>query len=475
MRSIEQGKTLSYRPGGWYLGEKPTDLDPEKPPIVFVHGFHNSSFEWWKENDMYDLAFENGYQTAFAELFPAESNWVNGKLLSKQLRAISKYFGQKVMVVAHSKGGVDTQTAAVYYGAYKYIANLITLSPPFYGSQLADLAYSGWTDWLSEFIDTRNGAIYSLQTGNMANFRKQTDQSTNTLKNQILTLAGNEWGTFGTSTFWGGIFLSQFGDNDGAVTVKSTRLPYSNEIKTGPWDHFTIKQGSSTFHLFEPYLSENKKIGRKTSIETYENQSEAAHYFKGGKFEGVTEHILHVENGVRKLHTDWLSSSKQIEIKLISPSGISYDPSSVARDHQFFKDAFHHFFVIDLPEQGEWRVEAKSEKESAFLLNVHFDSDLNRKINPERFYSERLFVLASERAGENIKMKAHISHYHKGKLKKTIQLEYGKLDVSQEYPLKKKGYYIISIDLFGTTEQGEAFQRSILHTAYVDQKAIKKR
>ncbi|MFP3490388.1 hypothetical protein R0K20_22585, partial [Staphylococcus sp. SIMBA_130] len=51
--------------------------------------------------------------------------------------------------------------------------------------------------------------------------------------------------------------MRPYGPNDGAVTVTSSRLPYGNEIRVGNWDHFSIRTGSATFNLFEPYLTQS--------------------------------------------------------------------------------------------------------------------------------------------------------------------------------------------------------------------------
>lgn len=96
---------------------------------------------------MYELAYANGYRTAFVQLYDAAGNGSarpedNGKLLAQMLAQISAYFGQKVNIVAHSKGGPDTQAALVEYGAYPYVNKVVTLSSPHYGSDLANLAYS---------------------------------------------------------------------------------------------------------------------------------------------------------------------------------------------------------------------------------------------------------------------------------------------------------------------------------------------
>ena len=58
----------------------------------------------------------------------------------------------KVNIVAHSKGGIDTQAALVEYGANRFVGNVITLATPHHGSNLADLSYSWWAGWLASIL-----------------------------------------------------------------------------------------------------------------------------------------------------------------------------------------------------------------------------------------------------------------------------------------------------------------------------------
>lgn len=46
----------SGTPGYWYAGEAPSSIDPSKSPLVFVHGYNNSSAVWHEGNDMYEVA-----------------------------------------------------------------------------------------------------------------------------------------------------------------------------------------------------------------------------------------------------------------------------------------------------------------------------------------------------------------------------------------------------------------------------------
>jgi triacylglycerol esterase/lipase EstA (alpha/beta hydrolase family) len=178
------------------VGATPPNVDLSKPPIVFVQGMNGKAQAWWSEtryhgvNDMYEIAYQNGYRTAFVQLYDAAGNgsatpWDNGKLLAQMLAQIYSYFGQKVNIVAHSKGGPDTQAALVEYGAYPYVNKVVTLSSPHYGSNLANLAYSWWAGWLAELLGQQSPGVYSLQTGEMEKYRQQIDGNPNVTNKRI--------------------------------------------------------------------------------------------------------------------------------------------------------------------------------------------------------------------------------------------------------------------------------------------------
>jgi len=200
----EMGKAAV--PGTWYLGDTPPNVDDSKPPIVFVQGLRGSAESWWGEtsyhgpNDMYAKAYDNGYRTAFVELYDSggegASMWDNGQLLADLLTQIRQHFGEPVNIVAHSKGGIDSQAALIHYGAWPHVGRVVTLGSPHRGSHLADLAYSWWAGWLAELLGARDEGTEVLQTGYMEYFRSVTDGHENAGKNAYYTAAGTSWGPF---------------------------------------------------------------------------------------------------------------------------------------------------------------------------------------------------------------------------------------------------------------------------------------
>jgi len=170
--------------GNIYYGATPSNLRAGSPVIVFIHGYSSRASTWWDGNDMYNKAFADGYRTAFVSVNPDKDMWVNGQLFNNMLGTITNRFGvNRVVVVAHSKGGLDTDAALVHYGAKNKVARVITLSSPHHGTPLADLAQSGWVSWLSGVFGQVNDATNCLQTGYASYFRSQTDNNSNNTTN----------------------------------------------------------------------------------------------------------------------------------------------------------------------------------------------------------------------------------------------------------------------------------------------------
>ncbi|UXH45215.1 hypothetical protein N5C46_03885 [Rossellomorea vietnamensis] len=454
-------------PGQWYVGSTPSYVAPSKQPILFVHGLNSSSNTWWNENNMYDTAYQNGYETAFIDLYPTKNMWDNGALLAQKIREIYNYYGEKVVVVAHSKGGIDTQSALVHYGAFPYVSRVITLSTPHHGSQLADLAYSSWAGWLAGILGSKNDATYSLQTGYMAYFRSETDQHVNVNKNPIYTFGGTKWGSFGSSLYWGGLYLRPYGSNDGAVTVNSSRLPYATELRVGDWNHFTIKEGSSTFSLFRDYLNETNinSTGSKTLSKEQSSSlnTEASWFVRGGETNGKKVEKVMVEAGAESVTFDWVSDSSSSQMALKDPSGKMTSSFHVKKDDsEYFKGAYHHTITIQKPASGEWTLESHPSSPEKYLMVVSFDSLLNDSVEVNIVQDE--IILNKKDKKVDLIHDMTLEYYKNGKLKEhNVKSKNGSLKL----PKLGEGVYNITVDLDGKKNKNK-FNRTIIKTIYVD-------
>ncbi|MGM0851312.1 MAG: esterase/lipase family protein [Bacillota bacterium] len=452
-------------PGQWYVGTTPSYVAPSKHPILFVHGLNSSSNTWWNENNMYDTAYQNGYETAFIDLYPTKNMWDNGALLAQKIRDIYDYYGEKVVVVAHSKGGIDTQSALVHYGAYPYVSRIITLSTPHYGSQLADLAYSSWAGWLTGILGSKNDATYSLQTGYMSYFRSEMDHHQNVNRNPVYTFGGTKWGSFGSSLYWGGLYLSAYGSNDGAVTVNSSRLPYGTELRVGNWNHSTIKEGSSTFNLFKNYLNEatNTSGFNAQSVVESKDAENAASFVRGGEYNGKKQEKVLVEQGAKSVTFDWMSNSPSSQLILKDPGQKANSIFKVKMDEsEYFNGAYHHTVTVKDPAPGEWTIEASSSSAEKYLLHVSFESAMNDAMSIHLAQDE--ISLKTKDSKLKLKPNMTIEFYKNGKLKKS---KVKTKNDSLKLPKLGEGIYNVTIDIEGSKDKN-TFQRTFIKTIYVD-------
>ncbi len=263
MLAVQGGSTGgSNDVGTIYYGAVPANHGT-KPVLVFIHGYNSSASTWWQDNDMYSKAFADGYRTAFVSVHPDQNMWTNGQLFANMLNTIRNHYRvNRVVVIAHSKGGVDSDAALVHYGAWNRVERVITLGSPHWGTPLADLASSGWTSWLGAIFGQNNNATKSLQTGNMANFRSQTDNHPNRPNTNFRTYGSwNYYGSLwvsGVYLSWNGGGSSQCG-NDGVVNYNSTRRPNSAVIfscndSRGNVHHFDIAKGTPMWNHIKPQL-----------------------------------------------------------------------------------------------------------------------------------------------------------------------------------------------------------------------------
>lgn len=483
---------LSGVPGTWAPGATPSNLNPNYPVILFVQGLTANAGTWYKTNDMYQTAYNNGYQTAFVELYdsggPSKNMWDNGKLLADKIAEISKAFpGKKLVIVAHSKGGVDSQTALVHYGAYPYVSNVITLGSPHHGSQLADLAYSDWAGWLAELIGYKSEGTYSMQTSYMNYFRSITDSHANVSKNKIYTFAGDGWHDSSLIYLAGGLYLSKYGSNDGVVTVNSAHNPKGTMVKIGPWDHKVVHNGTPMFPLIKPYLTaaaglaaEPVSSGQSAARETkpVELVQPGSTLIRGGKHESTAVERFPVENDVRSITFDWIADQPADRLELIAPNGVKRTIDvKVEQDQELFKNGWHHTAVVAKPEQGEWTLQAQSKKPGAHLLTVQYDSALSDslKLTTQDKQKFRVETDGSGLSSNKLNVRYNVSFIpeqgNPGKKQIQSLKKQAATGANNELDLtaaQEPGVYQTSVEVQGVTAQGVPFERSLLRSVYVD-------
>ncbi|WP_249870454.1 esterase/lipase family protein [Oceanobacillus saliphilus] len=469
-------------PGTWYVGATPGNLLPDAPVLLFVPGLNNVAQLFWENNDMYQTAYHAGYQTAFVQLYDAGGEsanmWNNGRLLAEKITEISQYFGGKdITIVDYSKGGVDSQAALTYYGASNYVDNVITLSSPHHGSQLADLAYSSGAGWLANLIGMQGEGTYSMQMAYMENFRSQTDENPNAYLNDYFTLGGTDWGSIFSPNWFGGVYLSSYGANDGVVTAASSNLPGGHELAIREWNHTTIRTGA-TFSFFEDYLAgDNLVAAGDFSVQHVGSaaaSSESNQWVHGGPLAKKDLLTVHVEEDVEKLTLNLLTAEKLSTIKVTNPSGknLKTNVQQVNMEEGIFKGAVSYTVTIDKPEAGEWKLAMQSKTtDNAYLFVADFKTvPYLEKNNVQNFIMQEdiyeLEIDAGKFDVDTLSATYHLSESSNPRNAKQWTVK-GKSNLSQKLEFDKANVvYNITVDIEGITKEGNIFNRTIVDSVY---------
>ncbi|MPZ19323.1 MAG: hypothetical protein GEV06_15620 [Luteitalea sp.] len=241
----------------FYGGALPTATTA--PVLVFVHGFGGTARYWWRNNDMYALAYLAAYRTAFISLSPDgtpnhESIEVNAVALRWRLpRILRHYRAQKLYLIGHSKGGVDIQAAMLDPATAALVRAVFTISSPNHGTELADWAFEH--PQLAQKLNLLTPAVNSLRTSNMEGFRELADPILRKLGIPFFTTTGNRHTTNVVTLVTGGLLRDLVpgthldASNDGFVTVGRSRLSpeFATDLGVIPTHHFDTDTGTRVF------------------------------------------------------------------------------------------------------------------------------------------------------------------------------------------------------------------------------------
>ncbi|MDQ2808817.1 MAG: hypothetical protein M3Z04_18220 [Chloroflexota bacterium] len=384
-------------PGTIYYGATPAGGGTSKPVLLFVHGKSGQASDWWTDtryhghNDMYDYAYNYGYRTAFVDVDGAGSMWTNGQTLRGEIDSIAAHYGvSSLNVVAHSKGGIDSQAAIVHYGAAPRVQKLFTLSTPHWGSPTADLAYSSWTWWIAAILGERNDAAYSLQTGYMSWFRSITDPRPENNNTRYYTSAGTSWGPTFSALWFGGSYLSFYGSNDGLVPVTYAYNPRATHVFTRNLDHDSIRIGSNVFPTVDTYVNSLWRTGAETPTDSPMDaqnpatQVTGSNILRGGPIPAagsapttVRDSIL-IEPAAQQVTLDLLSNTPDLALSWTAPNGQTYGAKPAATQDEMFNGAYHYAVTVAAPAAGNWQMRAThaGKDAAAYLLVAAVQSPL---------------------------------------------------------------------------------------------------
>jgi triacylglycerol lipase len=129
----------------WDEGLAPLGPDPEGEPtaypIIFVHGFASSPTNIWRFRGVTEALEADGHVVVAAETAPFGSVDARARQLAEQIDAVLAETGaEKVNLIAHSMGGLDSRYVVSELGYGDRVASVTTVASPHHGTPVADTA-----------------------------------------------------------------------------------------------------------------------------------------------------------------------------------------------------------------------------------------------------------------------------------------------------------------------------------------------
>ena len=487
--------------------------------LVFVHGLSGLAEDWWSENssagpnDMYFQAYGAGYRTAFVNdnvnlatpgnctvvRRPASAVMGSGYVLSQQLVAITQHFGvEQVDIVAHSKGGLDSQAAIVWWGGWPFVRKVFTLGTPHQGSLLADLLWSPEGFWVGVLLGQRDDATFSLQTGPMQLFRLATDPNLADDAIRYYTGVGNFWQTPGTLFLLTGEWLQnnpEGGDNDGVVDVAHTHLPGATPLFLQPWNHTELYQGRNAFPYIHQILEANHFIylplatrGSQTATGQTPTRAltalESNFILRGGRLMGTTSEQFPIEPGVRAANFIVLTTDERATVTLLGPDGSISPLQALADDagaQGIFASAFKWGGAVTQPKPGQWAIQLDGPPGTGYLLLTTLDSPLHVSLKglPDHFIAPgmpiQLGALSQmpNSSTQVSQLRLMVGQSASAALSNEVAAlgDVGNVIVSPgaslNYSFPAEGFYNLSLSVSGATAEGWPFERSFIRSVVV--------
>ena len=139
-----------------------SEICKTKYPILMVHGIF---FRDWQLLNYWGRVpttlIRNGAQVYYGDQQSAMSVADSAQELKKAiLRVIQETGAEKVNIIAHSKGGLDSRYAISCLGMDKYVATLTTINTPHKGCDMVDYLLDKLPDSVASFIAARYNRIF---------------------------------------------------------------------------------------------------------------------------------------------------------------------------------------------------------------------------------------------------------------------------------------------------------------------------
>jgi triacylglycerol lipase len=216
-----------------------------KYPVILVHGIvahdRGGIINFWGR--IPDIFNENGIKVFFGNTDSWGGYESNAELLKATIdKVLEETNSEKVNIIAHSKGGIDSRYFIWKYDYGDKVASLTTISTPHHGSEIADLIHNHAPvnskivreslDVFGKFYGDRNPDLLTvdqeLTTENMREFNERIGMDNRVHYQSFYTTMSNSFDDL--MFFYSYLYVESIsGPNDGIVSEYSAR--WGNNIR----------------------------------------------------------------------------------------------------------------------------------------------------------------------------------------------------------------------------------------------------
>lgn len=210
-----------------------------KYPIFLVHGTgfrdDNKFYNYWGRIPR--ALTDRGARVFYG----GQDSWgnieKNAEIIKESLhKYIKDYAAEKVNIIAHSKGGLESRYMISRLGMAKHVASLTTISTPHHGSKSIDMLYD-FPDFLFDliafFVNLANKVMGDKYPDFHRACKQLSERECRSFNEAVMDSEGILYQSYGTKLkypisdliyFYLNIFISAIeGDNDGLVPVISSK------------------------------------------------------------------------------------------------------------------------------------------------------------------------------------------------------------------------------------------------------------
>ena len=232
-------------------------------PIVLQHGlfgfgeFQIGSFKFGYFHRIDRAILERGHPVIISRVHPTGSIARRASQLKQNILRQLSVMGrdrERVVIVAHSMGGLDARYMISRLGMDDRVAALVTISTPHRGSSYADwcLTHLGrrlGAEKLIRFLGLDMEAVADLTLGSVARFNDEVPDSPGV--RYFSVSASRPWHRVPPFFFHSHtVIQAAEGDNDGLVSVKSAQ--WGEHLETWPADHLHVLNKRLVLELKDP-------------------------------------------------------------------------------------------------------------------------------------------------------------------------------------------------------------------------------